>query len=252
MKYYENLSLLQVFNKYDLDLITDDDNKSKQILKTYIDKNIIKKISYDYYGTIDFSTRDLYADKFVIGSKVNKDAFISHRSAFEFHGFYNQVYNEVYVSSLKTFKSFDFDDISYIYVKTNNFMQVETIKNTKVSSIERTIVDSIKDVDKISDIEETLKCIDLISYIDENKIMNYLDSVNNKTLYKKTGYILSIFRENLKLTNEFFDELKEKGGKVRGYFSQINKHDLTYQNEWGIYAYEKEYLHGILNKKMGK
>lgn len=211
-------------------------------------KSKIKKITYNYYGAIDFSTGSLFADKFLIGSKINENSFISHRSAFEFYGFYNQMYNEIYVSSLNAFKPFEFDDISYVYLKTKTNIEVEEIRGVRVTSVERTIVDTINDSDKISDIEETLKCIDLISYVDEGKISNYLDALHKRILYKKVGYILSLFQDDLKLSTYFFKKLKEKSGSVRGYFSQLNKDDQVYIKEWNIYAYDKKYLVSILDK----
>ncbi len=248
MKYFQELSLLQVFNKSNLDKITGSSEISKQILKNYVKKKSIKKITYNYYGVIDFSSGDLLADKFMIGSKISKDSFISHRSAFEFYGYYNQLYTYVYVSSISKFKSFDFNELTFEYLPTKHEEQVEIVRGIKVSSIERTIVDSIKDLDKISDLEEILKCIDLVSYIEENKILGYLETINQKLLYKKIGYILTFFQDKLKLSNHFFNVCKEKGEKVLGYFSQVDKEILVYDSTWNFYAYSSAYIKQLTSK----
>lgn len=250
MKYYDELSLLQVFHKNDIDQITNDGNISKQILKNYANKGFIKKITHNYYGAIDFSTGGLYASKFLIGSKINNNSFVSHRSAFEFYGLYNQVYNNLYVSSLKPFKSFVYEDLSFEYVSSSYITQVDIVKGIRVTTVERTIIDAIKDVDKVSDIEETLKCIDLITYIDTDKVLTYLKEINQKLLFKKVGFVLSMFKEQLKIKDSFFDLLKTSGGSVRGYFSQKDKGEHVYNKEWQIYTYGESYVKNILNKGM--
>ena len=54
-------------------------------------------------------TKEAVADKFEIGSNVTETAYVSHHSAFEYHGVMNQVYYEVYVSSESKFKNFEFN-----------------------------------------------------------------------------------------------------------------------------------------------
>jgi len=249
MKYYEQLAILQTFKKSDLDLITKNSNLSNQILKNYLKKGLIKKISYNYYGTVDLSSGILYANKYLIGSKISNETFISHRSALEFYGFYNQVYNELYVSNSTPFKSFTFDYITYTFLATNNLdVGVNKIRGIRVSTIERSIVDSIKDIDKVSDIEEIIKSISLIPIIDVNKLVDYLLVINNKTLFKKVGYILEYFKDQLHINQKILDFLKEKGDNVRGYFSQIDKNIQSYNKDWKFYTFDYKYFNDILSK----
>jgi hypothetical protein len=51
-------------------------------------------------------------------------------------------------------------------------------KNTtgvRVTDIERTVIESIRDYNKIGGFEELLNCLEGIHYLDEAKLLRYLD-----------------------------------------------------------------------------
>lgn len=250
MKYLESLATLKVFNKKDLDELTKNSYTTNYLLNKYLNENLIKRIKHNYYGFIDLSIGTLYASKYLIGSKTNDFSFVSHHSALEYYGFYNQVYNEVYISSLKRFKEFEYDGYTYKYLHSLNEIEVITINDIRITSLERSIVDSIKDIDNVSNIDELIKSISLIQHIDDNKIITYLDSLNNKLLYKKVGFFLSFFKDTLKLNNNFFNLLKDKSGNVRGYFSNNDKNKLKYNSEWQMYTYSDEFINSIISTEV--
>ena len=56
--------------------------------------------------------------------------------------------------------------------------------------MERTIVDSIKDMDKISGIEEVVQNVESMHRIQEKRLIKYLELYQNQFLYQKMGYLL--------------------------------------------------------------
>jgi len=53
-----------------------------------------------------------------------------------------------------------------------------TPRNTKgirVTTLERTIVDSIEDFEKVGGLEELLNCIEMVNYLDENEVIKCLE-----------------------------------------------------------------------------
>jgi predicted transcriptional regulator of viral defense system len=153
----------------------------------------------------------------------------------------------VYVQSLTKFNSFIDNGLEYNNIITNTLSQVELIRGVRVSSLERTIVDSISVIDKYIDLEELLKCIELVTYIDIDKITKYLNEINKKILFKKVGYVLSFFNNKLKIDESFFNLCIEKSKGILGeYLSPNKKRNYKYISKWNLYAYED--LLSILSK----
>lgn len=239
MKYYADLANLEIFTLDEARKVIGNKNTTIATINSYTKKGYLKRIKNNLYATIDLTTLDTFVNKYVIASHINETSFISFHSAFEFYGRYNQVFNIVQVSSTKRFYPFIFDNIEYNYYQTKSLLQVETIQGVKVTSLERTIVDSINMLGKVMDLEELVKCISLITYVDENKLIEVLEYYDKDILYRKVGYVLSFFKEQLLLKDSFFDYCHKKSnntnqGKISS--GEINK--LTYIHEWGLYAYE--------------
>lgn len=237
MKYLGMLSKIKIFNYDTLVKIVGNNNLANATIQNYLKKGFVKRIRRDLYTAISLETDGPLADKFLIGSNITKSSFISHHSAFEFYGYYNQVYNTVTVSSLTPFNSLEFEKNAFVPIHTKSSSFVETIRGVRVASIERTIVDSIKDLGKYSDLEETLNCIKMIPYIAIDDIAKYLEEISSKMLYKKAGLILSLFKEQFNIPESFFQKCHDMSDSVKGYFD-TNKKAHVYNKEWKIFAYK--------------
>ena len=144
------------------------------------------------------------------------------------------MYYEVYVSSDIKFTDFEFDGITYKYVASKFSNGVVAPKNTqgiRVTSLERTVVDSIKDFEKIGGLEELLNCISLVHYLDEKQLIAYLNAYNLHFLYQKTGFILGHYKNELQISDEFIDYCKRKINKSTRYLTKDNG---TYYSEWKL------------------
>lgn len=247
MKYYKAIAEKAVFDSEFVINLTGGRTAAFDIIRNYQKKGYIKKVKHNLYATVSLENSGLIPSKYNIACAINGTSFISHHSAFEYYGFYNQVYNTVNVSSLNRFYPFDFEEIEYQYLQANSEEQVNLLRGVRVSSIERTIVDSIDDVDKIAGTEELLKCIGLVPIVNETFLLDYLKIRASKLLYKKTGYVLSHFKKELHLSEEFFEICLSAGGKVIGYFSHIEKSKLVFNAKWRIYAYHD--LMSFIEKK---
>lgn len=103
-----------------------------------------------------------------------------------------------------------------------------------ITNLERTLVDSIKDMDKIAGVEEInidISCMN--KKMQEKRILKYLELLSNQFLYQKTGYLLSIYKEQMGLSDEFFDECKDKIGKSKRYLTK-DMFDGRYNDEWKL------------------
>lgn len=84
----------------------------------------------------------------------------------------------------------------------------------RVTTKERTVVDSIKDMDKIAGIEEVIADIEAVTYLQEKRLLQYLQAYHNQFLYQKTGYLLLAYQNKLGLSDDFLNFAGEKSGKV--------------------------------------
>ena len=158
---------------------------------------------------------------------------ISHHSAFEYYGFANQVYNEVYVSSETRFNSFEYDNITYKYVASRMAEGVVVAKNTtgvRITDLERTVIDSIHDLNKIAGLEELLNCLEGVRFLNEDKLRLYLDHYDTQGLYQKTGFLLG----QLKVSKDFIEYCQSKIGKSKKYLIGEPKGSSNYNREWEL------------------
>lgn len=207
----------------------------------WIKKNIrdlnIKKVRNCLYVSLDSKGFNL-SNKFEIGTKINEEAYISYHSALEYYGLANQVFNDVIVSSSKRFSNFIFEDSEYLFIKSNNYEQVEFMQDNgiRVTTLERTIIDCIDDINLAGGIEEIINALEQIKYLDEDKLLNALKSYDKIFLYQKTGYLLEKYNDNLKLSNKFFNECRKHLSNQIKYFMDDCDSDVFLNKRWKLIA----------------
>lgn len=223
MNLTEQLFLLGLFTMEQTETIAGNKHTARSVVQRLIKKGWVQKIRGNLYTCISLETKNPVANKFQIASAITKSAYISHHSAMEYYGFTNQVYYDLYVSSNERFHTFTYNGITYHFVQSRINEGVITPKNTKsirVSDIERTVLDSINDMDKIAGLEEVLQCLSIITYLNIENMQTYLLKYNIQFLYQKTGYLLSHLQKDLKISDTFFTFCKNGIGKSKRYLSR--------------------------------
>lgn len=197
----------------------------------------IKRVRNGLFVSLD-SLGIVSSSKFEIASKISKDSFLSHHSAIEFYGLANQVFNSLTVSSSTRFNNFEFEGIDYVFKSCKNFNDVIYLpsKGVRVSSLERTIVDCIKDIDLAGGIEELLNALEMITFLDETKLLTILDSYNEVLLYQKVGYILEQYKERIHLSDSFFEKCSHMLTNQVKYFLDGEYRDISYNARWKLMA----------------
>ena len=236
MNLYYKLLKKPVFTMGDALAYYNNISSARSAVKRLLDQGMVAKIRRNLYTCISGETGSPVANRFQIASSLTKTSYISHHTAMEFYGITDQVFYEVYVSSETEFKSFSFDGYTYRYISPKIFEGVENAEfsgGVIVTDRERTVLDSIKDMDRISGLEEVLSNIESMNRIKEEKLVQYLKLYDNQFLYQKTGYILLHMKSKLKLSDQFFDLCKEKAGKSCRYLSSDYKSG-RFDSEWNL------------------
>lgn len=207
----------------------------------------IKKVRNGLYVFVDQNGFHSLS-RYEIASNVTSDAFIAYHSALEFFGLANQVYNEVTICSAKRFRNFVFEDIEYINKVEKNFTEVIAYKEQSVrcTSLERTVVDCIDDINRAGGIEEVLNALDGVIEINEDKLFEVLESYNKIYLFQKVGYLLENFKGELSISDIFFEKCKKKITNQLKYFLKNDYDNLCYFPSWQLIApkYLKSKIYG--------
>ena len=237
MDVFNYLAKYPVFTIDDVKKLAGNEKTAYSQLNRLMKKDLVKKIRKNIYSVVNPATGQTVATRYQIACAINKTAYISHHSAFEYYGLANQVFNEVYVSSESKFNQFEYDYITYKYVASRMEEGIVEAKNTtgvRITDMERTVIDSIHDFYKIGGFEELLNCLEGINYLDEKKLKRYLEIFDIQGLYQRVGYLLNHYRKDFQLSKEFIEYCKSKVGNSKRYLVNESKEESYYNSEWGL------------------
>ncbi len=239
MDKYKALMQMGVFSFDDLKTLYSNMNTAASAKKALLKKGLISPIKRNLYVFNDIESMAPIADRFKIGSSIKNGAYISYHSALEFHGIAHQVVFEVTVSSPTRFNTFEFNGIKYQFVLSKIEPGVEifsTNRGVRVTNLERTVIDCIDDMGRAGGIEELLECIRVITYLDEEKLMEYLKAYDTQVLYQKVGFILEHFNRGLQVSDRFFEFCLGQIQKSKRYLTEPGDDNLIYNSKWRLYV----------------
>lgn len=236
MKYYENMLDQKCFSFKEVErLVGGNRNTAKSLLRQYVQKGYIQQVKKNLYVSISIESGLSAATRYQIASSITPTSYVSHRSAFEYYGYTNQVSYEMNVSSNTAFANFEYAGINYAYIASRLPEGIIEQQGVRVTDLERTTVDYIGDFDHIGGLEELLRSLEMITFLSEERLLRYLELSGKAVLYQKAGYILEHFRDSLKLGDHFFEVCSLRKGKSKRYFSKsANQNHVIYNNRWGL------------------
>jgi len=231
------ISMIKVPTLFTYDKIKDQFKGRKQYenwVFNNLKNNKIRKIRKGLYGLVNPINEDLYANKFEIGCAISETAYLSYHSAIEYYGYSNQGYNELLVESVTEFNDFEFQGTRYIckLVKKLDDVQITYDEKYKVTSLEKTVVDCINNMNLAGGLQELLFFLSQCPKLDEKKLITHICVINKRILYKKCGYLLDIYKENLGLTNHFFVLLSKFIVLDPEYFDNAKHEDNYLDKKW--------------------
>jgi predicted transcriptional regulator of viral defense system len=238
MKYYERLVDLSCFTQHDVEAMTGNRETAHSLVELYKKRGVVSSVRRNLFVAMSLETKQPVPNRYVIASHAAPGAYVSCHTAFEYYGLANQVYYEVYAASASRFREFEFDGLTYHRVSSPFENGVESKPDgVRVTDLERTVIDGINVFDTVGGLEELLRCIELIPFLDHLKLTEYLQCYDKAVLYQKTGYILEHFKDVLKLPNEFFVSCQNMAAKSKRYL-QYNLRDKSYtlNKNWALYV----------------
>jgi predicted transcriptional regulator of viral defense system len=233
MRHYAALLRLRCFTRADVVALTGSEKAADSLLTSYRKRGLIDLVRRGLWVALGLDDGQPVASRYRIATAVGPEACVSHHSAFEFHGVANQVYYETFVSSARRFAPFEFDGVSYRHIAAR--LQVGAIMQpdgVRVTDLERTVLDSVNDAAKVAGLEELTACLSLVPWLDPDKLLDYLARYGKQALYQKTGFLLGLHAEQLRLPQWFFDACQSHMGK--GVSRLGDSPDRVYDRVWRL------------------
>lgn len=246
MKNYEKIVELGCFSRKELaKKLNCCISTASTIIQKYLKKGYIESVRRDLYVAISVETKQPILSRYQIGTKLFKDAYLSHHSAFEVYGYANQVFYEIYVATNTRFRDFTYDGILYHRIAPKSNVAINDINNIKVSSIEQTVIDSISDIEKIAGLEEILRCILLVPSLNAEKLLEALKICDNGFVYQKCGYLFEQLNSTFHLPDSFFAECKKNISNAKRYLTKEHMNYIWHE-KWKLYAPKN--IYNIIDK----
>lgn len=235
MKHYEKLLEKKCFSREELIELVGTPAAAKMVIYEYQKKGYIERVKRDFYVVISMETKQPILSRYQIGANLFPDACISHHSAFEVFGYGSQVFYECYVATDSRFTDFEYDGVTYHRVERKPDIEVIQQGKVRVTSIEQTVVDSIRDFEKIAGLEEVIRCIMLVPGLNEEKVLLCLKKNENGFLYQKCGYLFEQLRNEFGFSDKFFEECKRYSSGAKRYLMK-DAGENVFQEKWKLYA----------------
>ena len=234
--YLRKLYSVKLFSLKDVALLTGNDSTAKSLLASGTRNGILCRIKTNLYSVTDLATGVCAANKYEIASSISETACVAYHSAMEYHGLGHQLFNEVSVISNTTFRTFEFEGVTYVRRQskiTEGVMVPMMNTKVKVTDLERTVIDCINRIKYAGGLEELLNNFNSVAYIDETKLKAYLDAYGKSSLYQKAGFLLSMYKKQWRLSAGFFHYCKAHIGQSTRYLTDVTGNS-SYDSEWQL------------------
>ena len=238
LNYLEKFHELRIFSLDEAAAVVGNKHSALVLLNRYANAGLIRRVRRNLYAAVNLGTKAMEVNRFQIASHITPTACVAYHSAFEYYGFAHQVFYTTYVASGSLFNGFECDGMTYQYCTAKLDIGVEVPPMdtlVRVTDLSRTVVDCIDRIDRCGGLEELCQCLNAIPYLDGEMIVRYLEAYDKRALYKKAGFILSHFMDNLKDGETLLDVCRDRGAQGIDRI-QSDSQDNVYHKEWGLYA----------------
>jgi len=238
MRAHRQLILMGCFTLKDAQTVKKKLEKARTLIAMCKEKGFVINIKRDLFVSVYPKTKKPIPNPYFIATKSAQGAYISHHTAFEFHGLAKKSKTEICITAPGRCKLFVFDGLTYKYVTPRCEVGIETKPDgTKVTDLERTVLDTINDFVKIGGLEKLLRCLNKVRILDHDKLIEYLKVYNKEFLYHKVGYFLEFFQKKLNLPDSFYRACQKKAPKNRRYlYEGVQQEPHIPHTLWNLYT----------------
>lgn len=215
---------------------------SRTVLSRLVKKGYAIRAHRGYYVAVppELLGFNYEVDRYILAYRVGKsEGVLSHHTALELHGVAQSYFNTVFISRASPLRTFEFQGIEYRFIRQSMDFGKSTIVRdgvkVELTDRERTILDCIRCPDYCGGIEELVKSISTFHTIDLDTMGKYIHQYNERSLAIKTGYLLSLLKEELRIPEKFLEKLRARKKEKIYYLSpQARNGEGRLIKEWNL------------------
>ena len=222
--------------------VTGNYKTSRSTISRLVSKGYTIRAHRGFYAAVppEFIGSNYEVDRYILAYKVGREhGILAFHTALELHGVAQSYYNTVYSLRANPLRNFEFQGIEYRFVRSNAKFGTTVIKRDgiqiEVTDRERTIIDCIRKLDYSGGLEELIKSLGTFHKIDIFTLETYLKRYGERSLILRTGYILSLIQNELRIPEDFLYRMKRKA-KERVYYliPDAKNGSGKYIKEWNM------------------
>ena len=238
---WEQLNRRRVFSIEALETLGYKKDAAYKVLQRLVDQGMVRKIRNGLYATVNVETGEVNASVLQIACGVHEAAFLSHQSALVIHGLMDWVDCRVFYGAPTKVKTFSFEGWEYVCIPSGLRQGVEIMEvpgagepGLPVTSLERTLVESLRELDRVGGVETMTQVLKQVDLVDEEELLFFMDHYSIQMLYQKAGFMLTSEKERLGLSEGFFEHCKSHMGSSVRYLNQAAREDGVFVKEWQL------------------
>lgn len=231
-----------------------DTQANRNLLSRAVKAHRVKKVHRGVYVSNVGRWKDAKPDPFAVALAVDPDAVFCYDTAFSlFVGSHNITFRTSFYSK-KKIDSFEFEGHQFVaYSAPDKKIRLKSYVVGEASVVgttkEQTIVDSLKRPGRCGGIENTLRLISAVAYVDL-RAMEELLKQSSKATRARAGWVLEQKTESWGVGQDLLDALRDSlGGGVNYFSTQNHRYPEAYDSKWKLYFPEpvsimKEWING--------
>lgn len=213
----------------------------------------ILQIRRGLFATVPITqeAKDFQANPFLIAGRITDDSIVSHHTAMELHGIAYSVFNHFYYMTNKQIRHFEFQGNTFKalqFPKELHKLGKENFATTtmnregldlNVTTIERTLVDSLHRPEYSGGWEEIWPSFSMITILQLDKVIDYALLLDNATTVAKIGFFLEQHQEQFKVTEKHLQKLAANIPAHKHYLERGKRNPGKLMKRWNLVVPEK-------------
>lgn len=222
-------------------------NTLKAALQYHLSKKHLARIRRGYYLVTNDYLPGTFAesDNLLIAGHMTDDAVISYHTAMEFHGLAYSVNFIVYFNANERIGMVDCEYGQYQQIShpgalqpNNVFLETKRVDrlgmDIRVTTVERTLVDSLHRPEFSGGWEEIWRSFESISILDIERIIKYAMLLGNATTIAKVGFFLEQHQEQFAVDEKHIAKLARHKPKSRHYMQKNYSGPIKNMKKWNL------------------
>jgi len=188
-------------------ILHSDEASSRNFVRKLVNRGVATRLKPGLFILVPFELgkeTEYMGSPFVVAREImgEKDYFLSHATAMEIHGGITQPQLVVYVTALKPHRSVTVLGIEFRFIHSQEKYffgisdhWVTKQEKIKVSDLERTIIDGLKQPEYCGGLTEVAKCLWMRHQdVNINRIISYAIKIGVGAVIRRLGFLLELYK----------------------------------------------------------